>query len=103
MDFTAIGTFDKIVNVCKSYSNCAVVVGYELTLSKLLKQGADIWLNFPRLTHEASGTSGIAAAMNGAINLAIPDGWFPEFAIDKINSFVQSGFVPLIFFLNIHS
>lgn len=88
MDFTAIGIFDKIVNVCKSYTNCAVLVGYELTLSKLLKQGADIWLNFPRLTHEASGTSGMAAAMNAAINLAIPDGWFPEFAMDKINSFV---------------
>ncbi|HET9277679.1 MAG TPA: alpha-glucan family phosphorylase, partial [Flavitalea sp.] len=94
MDFTAIGIFDKIVNICKAYPNCAVLVGYELTLSKLLKQGADIWLNVPRLTHEASGTSGMAAAMNGAINLGIPDGWFPEFARDKINSFVISSSDP---------
>lgn len=88
MDYPAIGTFDRIVNVCKSHPNCSVLVGYELKLSKLLKQGADIWLNTPRLTHEASGTSGMAAAMNGAVNVSIPDGWFPEFAKDKINGFV---------------
>ena len=88
MDYSAIGTFDKIVNVCKMHNNCSILVGYELRLAKLLKQGADIWLNIPRLTHEASGTSGMAAAMNGAINLGTPDGWFPEFARDKENSFV---------------
>jgi starch phosphorylase len=63
-------------------------VGYELKLSKMLKAGADVWLNLPRLRHEASGTSGMTAAMNGAVNLSLPDGWFPEFAKDKINSFV---------------
>jgi starch phosphorylase len=88
MDYTAIGTFDKIVNTCKRFSNCSVLVGYELKLSKILKRGADVWLNTPRYTHEASGTSGMAAAMNGAINLSIPDGWFPEFARDKVNSFI---------------
>ena len=88
MDYTAIGVFDKIVDICKKYTNCSILVGYEMKLSKLLKQGADIWLNMPRLTHEASGTSGMAAAMNGAINVGLPDGWFPEFARDKINSFV---------------
>lgn len=88
MDYTAIGVFDRIVNVCKTYTNCSVLVGYELKISKLLKGGADIWLNVPRLTHEASGTSGITAAMNGAINLGIPDGWFPEFVKDKSNGFV---------------
>ncbi|HEY8894523.1 MAG TPA: alpha-glucan family phosphorylase [Niastella sp.] len=88
MDYTAIGTFDRILNICKSYKNCSVLVGYELKLSKLLKNGADVWLNVPRLSHEASGTSGMAAAMNGAINVSTPDGWFPEFAKDKINSFI---------------
>ena len=88
MDYAAIGVFDKIVEICKRYTNCSILVGYEIKLSKLLKQGADIWLNLPRLTHEASGTSGMTAAMNGAINLGFPDGWFPEFARDKINSFV---------------
>jgi starch phosphorylase len=88
MDYTAIGIFDKVVNITKTYKNCSVLVGYELNLAKLLKNGADVWLNIPRLTHEASGTSGMAAAMNGAINVGTPDGWFPEFAKDKINSFV---------------
>jgi starch phosphorylase len=40
------------------------------------------------VTHEASGTSGIAAAMNAAVNVGLPDGWFPEFAKDRINSFL---------------
>ncbi|HET9055757.1 MAG TPA: alpha-glucan family phosphorylase [Chitinophagaceae bacterium] len=88
MDYTAITLFDKIMNLCKTYTNCSILVGYELKLSKLLKQGADVWLNVPRLTHEASGTSGMSAAMNGAVNVSIPDGWFPEFAKHKKNCFV---------------
>jgi len=88
MDYTAIALFDKIMNICKTYSNCSILVGYELKLSKLLKQGADVWLNVPRLTHEASGTSGMSAAMNGAVNVSIPDGWFPEFAKHGNNCFV---------------
>lgn len=87
MDYTNIGTFDKIVNVCKAYPNCSILTGYELSLSKLLKRGADVWLNHPRLTHEASGTSGMTAAMNGAVNVSLPDGWFPEFVKDKVNGF----------------
>ena len=87
MDFTSIAVFDKIVNTCKTYPNCSILVGYEMKLSKLLKLGADVWLNTPRITHEASGTSGMSAAMNGAVNLSIPDGWFPEFVKDGINGF----------------
>jgi len=90
MDYTAVALFDKIVNLCKTYTNCSVLTGYEMKLSKLLKQGADVWLNVPRLTHEASGTSGMSAAMNGAVNVSIPDGWFPEFAKHGVNSFVIS-------------
>ncbi len=88
MDFAAIGVFDKIVNICKNYPNCSVLVGYEMKMSKILKHGADLWLNNPRYTHEASGTSGMSAAMNGALNISIPDGWFAEFAKDKQNSFI---------------
>ncbi len=88
MDYAGIGIFDRIVDICKTYTNCAILVGYELKLSKLLKRGSDVWLNVPRLTHEASGTSGMAAAMNASVNVATQDGWFPEFAKDKINSFV---------------
>ena len=88
MDYEAIASFDKIVNLCKYYPNCAILSGYELRLSRILKQGADVWLNTPRRTHEASGTSGMSAAMNGCINASIPDGWFPEFVVDGVNGFV---------------
>ena len=70
------------------FANCAVLTGYELGLSDLLKKGADVWLNNPRMYREASGTSGMTAAMNGSINLSLPDGWVPEFAKDKENAFV---------------
>lgn len=88
VDYNSIALFDKIVHLCRQYSNCSVLVGYEMKLSRLLKLGADVWLNTPRITHEASGTSGMSAAMNGAINVSIPDGWFPEFAKDGANSFI---------------
>src|SRR5690606_27588826 len=41
-----------------------------------------------KMYREASGTSGMTAAMNGAINLSMPDGWVPEFAIPEENAFV---------------
>jgi starch phosphorylase len=88
MDYPAIALFDRIVNICKTYPNCSILTGYEMKLSRLLKQGTDVWLNIPRITHEACGTSGMSAAMNGAVNVSIPDGWFPEFAKDKTNCFV---------------
>ncbi|SFV30775.1 alpha-glucan family phosphorylase [Thermoflavifilum thermophilum] len=87
-DQGAIGLFNHLVHLSKSYRNVAVLTGYELALSKQLKAGADVWLNIPRLTREASGTSGMTAAMNGAINVSTPDGWFAEFARDEENSFV---------------
>ena len=46
---------------------------------------------YTKTCHEAWGTSGLAVAMIGAVNVALPDGWFPEFAKDKINSFVIPG------------
>ena len=51
---------------------------YDMTLGALLTRGADIWLNNPRRPLEASGTSGMKAAMNGVPNLSILDGWWPE-------------------------
>ena len=81
-------TFNRLVDFTHSLKQCAVLTGYELSLSALLKQGADVWLNTPRYPREASGTSGMSAAMNGAINVSVADGWFPEFAKDKTNGFV---------------
>jgi starch phosphorylase len=87
-DYGAINIFNEIYWKTKDLPNCTVVTGYELWLSGHLKKGSDIWLNNPKLYHEASGTSGMTAAMNGSINLSIPDGWVPEFANHGKNSFL---------------
>lgn len=87
-DYGSIALFNHIISRAKPFKNCAVLTGYELSLSDALKKGADVWLNNPRMYREASGTSGMTAAMNGAINLSMPDGWVPEFAVHNQNAFV---------------
>jgi starch phosphorylase len=48
---------------------------YDVELARLLVQGSDVWLNTPRRPMEASGTSGMKATLNGALNLSELDGW----------------------------
>jgi len=55
-----------------------LVEGYDLRLARRLVAGVDVWLNNPIYPLEASGTSGMKASMNGAINLSILDGWWDE-------------------------
>ena len=87
-DYYAIDIYNHLVNYSKQKSNLAVLTGYELDLSRKLKDGSDVWLNTPRITREASGTSGMTAAMNGSVNVSINDGWIPEFQKNGINCFV---------------
>ena len=87
-DFGAIDIFNKMVKYTQSKANLAVLIGYEIELSRKLKSGSDIWLNTPRITREASGTSGMTAAMNGSINLSVNDGWMPEFSQHGKNCFI---------------
>ena len=51
---------------------------YDINVARYMLQGVDCWLNTPRKPMEASGTSGMKAAANGAINISIPDGWWCE-------------------------
>jgi starch phosphorylase len=90
-DTNAINLFNELSYISREYKNVAVLIGYELDLSMMLKKGADIWLNTPRITREASGTSGMTAAMNGAVNFSIADGWHPEFCKEGKNSFTIAG------------
>ncbi|WP_018626136.1 alpha-glucan family phosphorylase [Niabella aurantiaca] len=99
MDFPAISEFNELVHLSKNYRNVAVLTGYELGLSKRLKQAADVWLNNPRVPREASGTSGMTAAMNGAVNFSTDDGWIPEFINHGHNGFV----VPKADYENMHT
>ena len=98
LDYPAITDFNNLIHLSKHYDNVAVVIGYELALSKRLKQAADIWLNNPRVPREASGTSGMTACMNGAVNLSTDDGWIPEFINHGNNGFV----VPQADYNNLH-
>ncbi|MBM3441606.1 MAG: alpha-glucan family phosphorylase [Bacteroidetes bacterium] len=88
VDYPAITEFNHLVHISRDYPNMAVCTGYELGLSKRLKQAADAWLNNPRVPREASGTSGMTAAMNGAVNLSTNDGWIVEFIEHGKNGFV---------------
>ena len=51
---------------------------YDIAVARTLYQGADVWLNTPRRPHEACGTSGEKAALNGTLNCSILDGWWDE-------------------------
>jgi starch phosphorylase len=86
-DYTAMNIFNDLIKISHSIKNMAVLIGYELDLSKALKGGADVWINTPRISREASGTSGMTAAMNAAIHFSTNDGWHPEFVKDGINAF----------------
>jgi starch phosphorylase len=55
-----------------------MVEGYDLSLARRLVSGCDVWLNNPIYPLEASGTSGMKAAMNGVLNLSVTDGWWDE-------------------------
>jgi len=88
LDYPAITDFDELVDLSKHYSNVAVCTGYELALSKRLKQASDVWLNNPRVPREASGTSGMTAAMNGSVNFSTHDGWICEFINHGNNGFL---------------
>ncbi|MFZ5557821.1 MAG: alpha-glucan family phosphorylase [Pseudomonadota bacterium] len=55
-----------------------LVENYDLRLARRLVSGVDVWLNNPVYPQEACGTSGMKAAMNGAINLSVTDGWWAE-------------------------
>ena len=87
-DYGAVSLFNEIIKRTAHLKNCAVLTGYELDLSAALKKGSDIWLNTPRFPREASGTSGMTAAMNASVNLSIADGWIPEFCRHGENGFL---------------
>ena len=87
-DYGAIETFNHLIRMTRDHPNATVLVGYELELSRFLKNGSDVWLNNPVVTREASGTSGMTAAMNASVNFSTYDGWVCEFARDGENSFI---------------
>ena len=62
----------------------AYLSGYDMDLGKLMTAGADVWLNTPQPPLEASGTSGMKAAVNGVPSLSVLDGWWVEGCIEGV-------------------
>lgn len=86
LDDTGKDIVANLVRMTKEYPETVVFLeNYDMTIGSMLTKGADIWLNNPRRPLEASGTSGMKAAMNGVLNVSILDGWWPEACEDGRN------------------
>jgi starch phosphorylase len=71
----------EIVHFAEKYDVVSKIVfleDYDMTMAKYMTSGSDLWLNTPRRPLEASGTSGMKAAMNGVLNCSVLDGWWDE-------------------------
>jgi starch phosphorylase len=86
LDDTGKAIVADIVEMTKLYPGSVVFLeNYDMTIGRMLTRGSDIWLNNPRRPKEASGTSGMKAAMNGVLNVSILDGWWPEACQHGVN------------------
>ncbi|HOQ16446.1 MAG TPA: alpha-glucan family phosphorylase [Defluviitaleaceae bacterium] len=86
LDDTGKKNVENIVAMTKKYPQSVVFLeNYDMTIGAMLTKGADVWLNNPRRPKEASGTSGMKAAMNGVLNLSTLDGWWPEACKHGVN------------------
>jgi starch phosphorylase len=63
---------------------CVFLPNYDMALAKILVAGSDVWLNTPLPPMEASGTSGMKAALNGVLNLSVLDGWWVEACVEGV-------------------
>ncbi|MFD1174998.1 alpha-glucan family phosphorylase [Paenibacillus puldeungensis] len=94
LDDTGKKIVSNLVAMMKKYPKSVVFLeNYDMKIGAMLTRGSDIWLNNPRRPLEASGTSGMKAAMNGVLNCSILDGWWPEACIDGENGWqIGDGF-----------
>lgn len=68
----------RAVKESRSGGRLIFLEDYDINLARYLVQGVDVWMNTPRRPNEASGTSGMKAALNGALNFSVLDGWWRE-------------------------
>ncbi len=69
---------NRLASLPQFLGKIALLEGYDTGVSRALVSGVDVWLNNPIYPFEASGTSGMKAAINGTINLSVLDGWWAE-------------------------
>lgn len=86
LDDTGKGIVENLVKMSRKYPHSVVFLeNYGMEIGAMLTRGSDVWLNNPRRPLEASGTSGMKAAMNGVLNFSILDGWWPEACDHGVN------------------
>ena len=68
----------RAVKDAKTGGRLIFLEDYDMNVARLMVQGVDVWLNTPRRPNEASGTSGMKAALNGVFNFSVLDGWWRE-------------------------
>jgi len=68
----------RAVKDSKTAGRLVFLEDYDMNVARYLVQGVDVWMNTPRRPNEASGTSGMKAALNGALNFSVLDGWWHE-------------------------
>ena len=78
-DLTGKKIVENLIRWSRRYEGSVVFLqDYDMAVGKMLTRGCDVWLNNPVRPMEASGTSGMKAAMNGVLNFSVLDGWWPE-------------------------
>ncbi|MCX7939581.1 MAG: alpha-glucan family phosphorylase, partial [Thermoflexales bacterium] len=68
----------RVIKNADTAGRMVFIEDYDMNVARHLVQGVDVWLNTPRRPYEASGTSGMKAAINGALNFSVLDGWWRE-------------------------
>lgn len=84
----------KIKETLKTEINIAYIADYDMDIAKLMVAGVDVWLNTPLAPMEASGTSGMKAAINGVPSLSVLDGWWIEGCIEGVTGWAISDTEP---------
>jgi starch phosphorylase len=91
-DMTGKQIVANLVKMAKHYPDDVIFLeNYDMDIGALLTRGCDIWLNNPVRPQEASGTSGMKAAMNGVLNFSVLDGWWPEGCVHGENGWHIGG------------
>lgn len=80
----AIARIHRTIEELHGRVTCVFLPNYDMELAKVMVAGSDVWLNTPLPPKEASGTSGMKAALNGVLNLSVLDGWWVEACIEGV-------------------
>ncbi len=93
-DFPGKGLIKKVFEATQELGKKVRMVylpNYDIDVAKIMIPGVDVWLNTPQLPHEASGTSGMKAALNGVPSLSVLDGWWIEGCVENLTGWAIDG------------